>query len=96
MIKQSAAAAAITGLSINKISAYSLDLVRSNEMEMCMSFFFGFQEDKLKYARQMGIHGAVTSANPWMAGMKDKQPWDYEPLAALKERFKKEGLDFYY
>lgn len=93
-IKKGAFAAALSGLNIRSLSASTIDLVRANEMEMCMSFFFGFQEDKLKYARQMGIKGAVTSANPWMAGMRDKKPWEYAPLAALKERLKSEGLEF--
>lgn len=93
-IKNSAAATALAGLSMNNLSASTVDLIRENEMQMCMSFFFGFQEEKLKYARQMGIKGAITSANPYMAGMRDKKPWEYKPLAALKERFEKEGLEF--
>lgn len=93
-IKKSGAFAAVTGTGISAWGGPSLDLVKSYEMELCMSFFFGFQENKLRYARQMGIKGAVTSANPWMAGMKDKKPWEYEPLNALKERFKNEGLEF--
>ena len=61
--------------------------------QLCLAYFFGFQERKMALSRQMGVSGAVAPAGPWFVGMRDANRWDYEPLAAIKARFEKEGLE---
>jgi mannonate dehydratase len=92
-IKTSTSIAALSALGLESNGSIR-ELIRDAAMKMSLSYFYGYQKNKLQYARQMGIKGAVTSANPWMAGMRDRKSWEYEPLAALKERFAQEGLEF--
>ncbi|MEQ8416342.1 MAG: mannonate dehydratase [Imperialibacter sp.] len=63
-----------------------------DELQICMSYFYGMQPQKLALQRQMGVDGAVCSVSPSMAGVPGKKPWDYETIHGLKDVFAKEGL----
>lgn len=92
-LKNSASMAALSGIGMPAVVANShYDPGIKNEMQMCMSYFFGMQPQKLALQRQMGITGAVCSVNPRMAGVPDKKPWDYETIAGLKQVFANEGI----
>ncbi|MDX2248945.1 MAG: mannonate dehydratase [Bacteroidia bacterium] len=95
-LKKGASLAAVSAIAPASFSIHSSrpKPIKEDFMQLCMSYFFGFEENKMAYSRQMGVTGAVTSANPNMAGLPNKKPWEYEVLAAIRDRFAKEGLQF--
>lgn len=97
-LKQSASLAALAPLGLPttaSVAAHNFpDEVRDAGMELCMSYFFGMDAYKMQLARQMGVGGAITSAGTWKIGMKDRQAWEYAPLAAIQARFREEGLEW--
>lgn len=91
-ITRSAALAALTATGIDTSAGSPITSPKQPEIDLSLAYFFGFQKQKIRLARQMDVTGAVTSANPWMAGMPEAKPWEFEPLAAIKQRFEQEGL----
>ncbi len=93
-IKQGATLAAVSTASFNPSLYATSKMSKEVGMELCMSYFYGMDTYKMELARQMGVSGAITSAGPGKVGLKDKQSWEYEPLAAIQSQFRKEGLDW--
>lgn len=93
-IKKSATVTALSTTGFNISTAGISDFLKEADLEICLSYFFGFQEQKMQLAKQMGVTGAVTSSNPGMVGLREANPWEYEPLKAIKDRFEKEGLEW--
>ena len=93
-IKKGASFAALTAAGIALNSAPPKTLKTGENIEFCTSYFFGLQQQKLALSRQMGVTGAVAPPSPRYADMQGKNGWDIEVIAAVKERFKKEGLDW--
>ncbi len=93
-VRQSALLGLLPALGIREGSSPPLKRDIDSKIDLSLAYFFGFQEQKIQLARQMGVTGAVTSANPWMAGMREAKPWEYEPLAAIKKQFSNKGLEW--
>ena len=93
-IKKSASLAALSSIGLG-MSAPSLGRAKDGEdIEFCTSYFFGLEERKLALSRQMGVTGAVGPPSPWLVNMKGRHGWEYEVIAAVKQRFAKEGLQW--
>lgn len=67
-------------------------LAKDARIDLCLAYFYGLQERKIALSKQMGITGAVSPSGPWMVGMNNTQPWEYEALKAVKEAYAKRGL----
>ena len=93
-IKKGVSFAALSAAGIALNSAASKTMKPGENIEFCTSYFFGLQQQKLALSRQMGVTGAVAPPSPRYASMRGKNGWDYEVIAAGKERFKKEGLQW--
>lgn len=93
-IRKGASLAALSAAGIALNSAPLKTMKTGENIEFCTSYFFGLQEQKLALSRQMGVTGAVAPPSPRYADMREKNGWDIEVIAAVKERFKKEGLDW--
>ena len=93
-IKKSVSVAALSTIGIRSPGSIRQPYKEEWGMQMCLSYFFGFQEQKMQLSRQMGVTGAIGPASPRMAGMSGANSWDYAPLAAIKERYRKEGLEW--
>lgn len=91
-VKKAASLAALSGLGTAPALASKYDPAPKDELQLCMSYFFGMQPQKLELQRQMGVSGAVCSVSPHLAGVPDKKPWEYETVKGLKDRFAAEGL----
>jgi len=93
-IKKTAAATAFTGLPLSQFSSNLHPTIRDAGMELCMSYFFGFETLKMQYAHQMGVSGAITGVGTAKVGLKESQPWEFVPLKAIRDRFEAEGLQW--
>ena len=91
-LKQGASLAALSSVGLSPAIAKAGEYAADAGMELCMSYFFGMDRHKLQLALQMGVDGAITSANPNLVSMRGKQSHEYEPLAAIQEEFRKEGM----
>jgi mannonate dehydratase len=93
-IKKSTLAGMLASLGFPPGFSNSITRELSSGIQLSLAYFFGFQEQKILLARQMGVTGAVTSANPWMAGMREKNSWDFDVLSAIKKKFEDYGLQW--
>jgi len=98
-IKQSASLAA--GFSINTISTNRPDhdksslglMVRDAGMKISEAFFWGLDERRIAYCKQMDVYGAVGGIQTALAG-KDVKPWEPAAIKATKEAWDKAGMKF--
>lgn len=69
-------------------------LARDAGMQLSEAYFSGMNEQKIALCRQMDVLGAVGGINTKMVNLSETKPWSYEAVAAVKEAWKKVGLDF--
>jgi mannonate dehydratase len=93
-LRQSTSLAALSALPFDAARQPLRQTARDAGIELCMSYFYGFQEQKLQLSRQMGVTGAITTSGPHLVGMRDRHAWELEPLAAIQDRFRQEGLEW--
>jgi mannonate dehydratase len=88
--------AALTALSSVGMTATAerLSWIKDANIRLCLAYFYGLQERKIMLSKQMGVTGAVSPSSPWMLGMKDAKPWEYETLVAVKDAYAKHGLEW--
>ncbi|MBR9997618.1 MAG: mannonate dehydratase [Cyclobacteriaceae bacterium] len=91
-IQKSAALATLSTLGLKTTAKPLPSNLPDWNIDLSLAYFFGYQPQKMQLARQMNVLGAVTSANPSIVGMREAKSWEYEPLAAIKNRFEQEGL----
>ena len=89
---RSAAAALLSAGAISLPRYGSAKPRPEGDIQLCLSYFYGFQQQKMELSKQMGVLGAVTSANPAMAGLPNEKPWELAGLKAIQDRFAREGL----
>jgi mannonate dehydratase len=65
-------------------------------MEMSTAYFAGIEPSRqlIELAKQMNALGAVAGINPKMVGLNDVNPWDYKAIVAVKDAWKKVGLNY--
>lgn len=98
-IKQSATLAA--GFSINSINTKNSTsprssvstLVKDAGMEMSEAFFWGLDERRIAYCKQMDVFGAVGGIQAALVG-QDVKPWEASAIKATKEAWDKAGMKF--
>jgi len=98
-IKQSATLAA--GFSIHSVSTKNSTsstspsgaMVKDAGMEMSEAFFWGLDERRITYCKQMEVYGAVGGIQTALAG-KDVKPWEAAAIKATKEAWDKAGMRF--
>ncbi|WP_461069226.1 mannonate dehydratase [Spirosoma horti] len=70
----------------------TISLMNEADLQMGLAYFWGFEPQKMKLSKQMGVNGAIAPASPGMVGMKDGKAWDLAVLKAIKDGFAAEGL----
>jgi mannonate dehydratase len=98
-IKQSATMAA--GFSINSFSKNKPEfskssikpLIKDAGMIMSEAFFWGLDERRIAFCKQMDVYGAVGGIQSALAG-KDVKPWEAVAIKATKEAWDKAGMKF--
>jgi mannonate dehydratase len=94
-IKQSVSLAAVG--SIGAVSSLMADQqeysVRNNHikdagMQLSEAYFFGMEEQRIAFAKQMNVLGAVTGVRTF----GDAKPWEPKAIVANKEAWEKVGL----
>ena len=61
-------------------------------MQMSEAYFWGMDERRIAFMKQMEVFGAVGGINPTLSGIADAKPWDPKALTANKEGWEKHGL----
>lgn len=92
-IQRSAALTTLSTLGLHS-NASTLPSIYDGDITLCLAYFYGLQERKIELSKQMGVTGAVSPSSPWMLGMKDAKPWEYETLRAVQEAYAKRGLQW--
>ncbi len=98
-IKQSATMAA--GFSINSLSKNKSNLsissikpiIKDAGMVMSEAFFWGLDERRIAFCKQMDVYGAVGGIQSALAG-KEVKPWEAAAIKATKEAWDKAGMKF--
>lgn len=70
------------------------EVVQDAGMEMSEAYFWGPDERRVALAKQLNVFGAVAGVNPRVAGLENAVPWHYDTIVAVKEAWKKLGLNF--
>lgn len=74
-------------------------LAKDAGIEFSNAYFGGLSNEKNQYlvelAKQMDVLGAVAGLSPKEAGLPNANPWDYEVISAVKEAYKKVGLNYH-
>ena len=65
-------------------------------MEMSTAYFAGIEANKqlIELAKQMDALGAVAGIDTRITGLTDVKPYEYKAIAAVKEAWKKVGLNY--
>ncbi len=64
---------------------------RDAGMQLSEAFFWGIDEQRIAYCKQMDVQGAVSGINASLAG-KDVKPWEAEAIKANKAAWEKAGM----
>jgi mannonate dehydratase len=78
-------------------TSYELNgMAQDAGMEMSTAYFAGIVPSRqlIELAKQMNALGAVAGINPKMVGLNDVNPWDYKAIVAVKDAWKKVGLNY--
>jgi mannonate dehydratase len=78
-------------------TSYELNgMAQDAGMEMSTAYFAGIEPSRqlIELAKQMNALGAVAGINPKMVGLNDVNPWDYKAIVAVKDAWKKVGLNY--
>jgi mannonate dehydratase len=62
--------------------------IKDGGMQLSEAYFFGMEEQRIAFAKQMNVPGAVTGVRPY----GDTKPWDPKAIIANKEAWEKVGL----
>ncbi|MEP7106662.1 MAG: mannonate dehydratase [Ferruginibacter sp.] len=67
-------------------------LAKDAGMQMSEAYFYGMDERRIAFMKQMDVLGAVGGINPQLSGLTDAKPWDIKAMTANKEAWEKVGL----
>lgn len=70
----------------------NINYVKDAGIKICIAFFGGPDPQRVAFAREMGVLGAVGGIDTRMVNMKGANPWDYEAIKAVKEAWDKLGF----
>jgi mannonate dehydratase len=70
------------------------NLAKDAGMQASEAYFSGMDERKIALLKQMDVFGAVGGINPGMVDMEHAKPFEEKPVAAVKEAWKRVGLEF--
>lgn len=88
-----AASQSVHNLEVNKQLS---SMARDAGMEFSNAYFWGIEAEKylIQLAKQIDVLGAVGGVNPRMVGLENTKPWEFEAVAAVKDAWKDQGLNF--
>ena len=69
-----------------------LEMAKDAGMQMSEAYFWGLDERRISFMKQMDVFGAVGGINPKIVAMGDKMPWDPKVITANKEAWENVGL----
>ena len=69
-------------------------LAKDAGMEASEAYFSGMNDQKINLLKQMDVFGAVGGINTKMVSMETAQAFEEKPVKAVKEAWKKVGLNF--
>jgi mannonate dehydratase len=93
-IERSVALTTLSTLGFRSNASPFLPLKYDGNITLCLAYFYGLQERKIELSKQMGVTGAVSPSSPWMLGLNDAKPWEYETLRAVQDAYAKRGLQW--
>ncbi|MEP6595752.1 MAG: mannonate dehydratase [Ginsengibacter sp.] len=70
------------------------NLAKDAGMQASEAYFSGMDERKIALLKQMDVFGAVGGINTKMVALDDAKPYEEKSVAAVKEAWKKVGLNF--
>lgn len=76
----------------SKRTEKEIDYAKDAGMKMCMAFFGGPDPQRIAFAKEMGVLGAVGGISPRMVNMEGANNWEYNVIKAVKEAWDKLGL----
>ena len=76
----------------SKRAGREIDYIKDAGMKMCLAYFAGPDPQRIAFAKEMGVHGAVAGVSPEMAKMNGANGWEYNVIKAVKEAWDKLGL----
>src|SRR6185437_2939453 len=76
----------------SKRAGREIDYIKDAGMKMCLAYFAGPDPQRIAFAKEMGVQGAVAGVSPDMVKMKDANGWEYNVIKAVKEAWDKLGL----
>lgn len=94
-IKNSASLASLSLLGKSPddlISQEKKEYIQDGGLQFCLAHFYGMNKQRIELSKQMRVLGAVGGINAGSVGLKDRKPWEYEAIVAVKEAWAKEGL----
>ncbi len=68
------------------------NLAKDAGMQMSEAYFWGMDERRMAFMKQLDVLGAVGGINPGLSNHKDAAPWDPKVISANKEAWEKAGL----
>ncbi|MEJ7738142.1 MAG: mannonate dehydratase [Chitinophagaceae bacterium] len=78
----------------NETSPEVANLAKDAGMQASEAYFSGMNERKIALLKQMEVFGAVGGINTKMVSLENAKPWDSNAVTAVKEAWKKVGLNF--
>jgi mannonate dehydratase len=69
-----------------------IDYTKDAGMKMCLAYFAGPDPQRIAFAKEMGVLGAVGGISPDMVKMGDAKGWENKVIKAVKEAWDKLGL----
>lgn len=77
-------------------SGHLRSMAKDAGMEFSNAYFGGMIAEKylIELAKQIDVLGAVGGINTRMIGLNNVKPWEYEAVAAVKNAWKDQGLNF--
>ncbi|QNF32115.1 mannonate dehydratase [Adhaeribacter swui] len=89
-------AVANAGLEKAKANVVLNSMAKDAGMEMSTAYFSGIEANRqlIELAKQMDALGAVAGIDSRITGLTDVKPYEYKAIAAVKEAWKKVGLNY--
>src|SRR5690349_3617486 len=89
-------AVANAGLEKAKANIVLNSMAKDAGMEMSTAYFSGIEANRqlIELAKQMDALGAVAGIDSRITGLTDVKPYEYKAIAAVREAWKKVGLNY--